>query len=162
MTTVVDTIGPHTRRHDPAPAGFVHRMRVGWGDCDPARIAYTARIPEWSLAAIEAWWEHQVGTNWYDLQSERGFCTPFVHMRMDFRSPVTPRHPLDCEVAPSRLGHRSITLRVVARQAGVPCFEGEFVCVFVDYATMKPHAPPEDLAARIRAALPRDDHADRT
>ena len=41
----------------PDDAAFTHEIRVGWGDCDPARIAYTGHIPGWALQAIDAWWE---------------------------------------------------------------------------------------------------------
>ncbi len=78
------------------PRPFRHEIRVGWGDCDPARIAYTARIPEWALAAIDAWWESEVGPGWFQLNIDRGHGTPFVHMTLDFRAPVTPRHRLIC------------------------------------------------------------------
>ena len=37
-------------------------------------------------------------------QSGSAVGTPFVHMKMDFRSPVTPRHMLDCDVRLKRLG----------------------------------------------------------
>ena len=30
-----------------------YSIDVGWGYCDPAQIAYTGRIPEWGLKAIE-------------------------------------------------------------------------------------------------------------
>ena len=30
----------------PRPASaFAHKINVTWGDCDPARIVYTARLP---------------------------------------------------------------------------------------------------------------------
>jgi hypothetical protein len=32
---------------------FTHAIRVGWADCDPARIAYTGRIPYFALEAID-------------------------------------------------------------------------------------------------------------
>ena len=31
-----------------------HVIRVTWGDCDPARIAYTGRLPVFALEAIDA------------------------------------------------------------------------------------------------------------
>lgn len=78
---------------------FVYEIRVGWGDCDPARIAYTGRLPAFALEAIDAWWEHHLdGDGWYQMELDRGTGTPFVHMSIDFRSPVTPRHRLMCEV----------------------------------------------------------------
>src|SRR5271166_435143 len=68
------------------PAPFVHRIRVRWGDCDPAKIAYTGNIPAWALEAIESWWEHHAGVDWYRINLDRNVGTPFVHMKMDFRS----------------------------------------------------------------------------
>lgn len=32
---------------------FVWQRRVGFGDCDPAQIAYTGRIPDFALEAID-------------------------------------------------------------------------------------------------------------
>jgi 4-hydroxybenzoyl-CoA thioesterase len=128
---------------------FVHRIRVRWGDCDPANIAYTGRIPAWALEAIEAWWEHHTGLDWYRINLDRKIGTPFVHMAMDFRFPVTPRHPLECKVTLKKLGNRSITHAIRAFQSGVLCFEGEFVAVFVEAALMKPRALPDDLLAAI-------------
>ncbi|WP_147110523.1 thioesterase family protein [Tateyamaria sp. syn59] len=135
---------------------FRHEIRVTWGDCDPARIAYTARLPWFALDAINAWWEaHLGGDGWYQLELDHNVGTPFVHMCMDFRSPVTPRHRLICEVWPSRLGEKSVTFRVDGWQGGSLCFEGTFTCVFViaDRFESQP-APPalrEVLIPHIRA-----------
>ena len=128
---------------------FIHRIRVRWADCDPASIAYTGQIPRFALEAIEAWWEHHIGLDWYALNLDRNIGTPFVHMTLDFRSPVTPRHILECEVSLARLGSRSIAHRVMARQDGALCFEGEFVAVFVDAGAMKPRKPPADILQAI-------------
>lgn len=129
--------------------GFVHRVKVRWGDCDPATIAYTGRIPALALEAIEAWWEHHTGLDWYRINLDRGVGTPFVHLAMDFHSPVTPRHILECEVTLKALGKASITHAVRAFQAGVLCFSGEFVAAFVDAGVMKPRPLPDDLLAAI-------------
>lgn len=129
----------------PTEPSFVHKIRVGWADCDPALIAFTGRIPCWALAAIDAWWEDAAGIDWYALNVDRGIGTPFVHMSLDFRSPITPRHPLLCEVSLTRLGNTSIHHRVGGSQDGVLCFEGEFVSVFVESKTLKSRQPPDDL-----------------
>ena len=130
---------------------FQHAIRVGWGDCDPARIAYTARIPEWAIEAIDAWWEFTTGLDWYALNIDRGFGTPFAHMTLDFRHPVTPRHPLLCKVQLLKLGNSSLRHRVVGSQGRVLCFEGEFVSVFVKSASLKPVSPPDDLREMLAA-----------
>ena len=142
------------------PAGapdnaFVHTIRVTWADCDPAKIAYTARLPWFALDAINAWWEHHLdGDGWYQLELDRNVGTPFVHMSLDFRSPVTPRHPLLCRVWPSRLGTTSIEFRVLASQAGQTSFEGCFVCVFTKADSFAKQRPPADIRDRVLPLIP--------
>lgn len=133
---------------------FEHEIRVSWGDCDPARIAYTARIPWWALDAINAWWEeHLGGDGWYQLELDRNVGTPFVHMSLDFRAPVTPRHRLICKVGPTRLGTASIAFRVEGWQDGVLCFEGRFVCVFIVARDFRPQPAPADIRAVVEPRL---------
>ncbi|MEZ5714847.1 MAG: thioesterase family protein [Paracoccaceae bacterium] len=131
-----------------------HEIRVTWGDCDPARIAYTARIPWWALDAINAWWEeHLGGDGWYQMELDRNVGTPFVHMSLDFRSPVTPRHRLICKVGPTRLGNASIEFRVEGWQDGTLCFEGRFVCVFIVANEFRPQTAPVDIRAVVERQL---------
>ncbi|MEQ8297012.1 MAG: thioesterase family protein [Nitratireductor sp.] len=132
-----------------AGSGFVHRVHVRWADCDPALIAYTGRIPCFALEAIDAWWEAHVGQDWYRLNLDRNVGTPFVHMSLDFRSPVTPRHVLACAVTLEKLGESSVRFSVAGSQDGVLCFEGTFVCVFVEAKSFRKMAAPPDIRALI-------------
>lgn len=136
-----------------AAAPFVHRIRIGWGDCDPARIAYTGRLPCFALEAIDAWWERHVGLDWFRFNIDRGVGTPFVHLDLDFRSPVTPRAPLDCTVALVRLGESSTGFRVEGRQDGVLCFAGNFVSVFVDADSFVRMPVPDPIRAAIEPLM---------
>lgn len=124
---------------------FEHEIRVTWGDCDPANIAYTGRLPWFALDAINAWWEHHLGDDWYRMENDRNMGTPFVHMSMDFRSPVTPRHRLKMKVWPTKLGETSIAFHVEARQDGVLSFEGDFVCVFTVANEFRKSPPPQEV-----------------
>ncbi len=135
----------HTDTSGPDDGKFIHPIRVGWADCDPADMAYTGRIPCWALEAIDAWWEHTTKLNWFELNIDRNVGTPFVHMTLDFRSPITPRHKLDCEVTLLKLGHSSIRHRVRGFQNGTLCFEGEFVSVAVIADQLKPRRLPDDI-----------------
>jgi len=132
-------------------AVFRHQIRVGWGDCDPARIAYTGRIPNFCLDAIDAWWEHAVGDDWYRMNMDHDIGTPFVHLSMEFRKPVTPRHPLDCEVRLVEMGESSVRFHVNGFQNGTLCFEGEFVEVFVAAAAHRKMSIPEHIRRRLEA-----------
>lgn len=133
---------------------FVHDIRVTWGDCDPARIAYTGRLPAMALEAINAWWEaHLDGTGWYQMELDRNVGTPFVGLKMDFRAPVTPRHVLHCAVWPCALGTTSVTFRVVGTQNGTECFVGEFTSVFVVADEFFKQSAPPDMRAVIQSHL---------
>lgn len=129
---------------------FEYPINVTWGDCDPARIAYTARLPAFALEAINGWWEaHLDGDGWYQMELDRNVGTPFVKLAMEFSSPVTPRHALLCEVSPTRLGDKSITFTVRGRQNGTLCFEGSFTCVFTIADQFKSQSAPADLRAIV-------------
>ena len=113
--------------------------------------------PYFALDAINAWWEaHFDGDGWFQLQIDRNIGTPFVNLSMDFRSPVTPRHKLMCETYPTRLGNKSITFGMKARQNGVLCFEGSFTCVFTIADVFKSQSAPEELARVIKPLVRAD------
>ena len=136
------------------PAPFSHEIRVTWGDCDPARIAYTGRIPLWALDAINAWWEHYMdGEGWYQLELDHNIGTPFVHMSLDFRAPITPRHRLMCKVWPMRLGTSSIRFAVTGSQDGVLSFEGQFVCVFTFADKFSVRPAPKNIRQIVEPLL---------
>jgi len=133
---------------------FQHEIRVTWGDCDPARIVYTARIPGFALDAINAWWEHHLGDGWYQMELDRNLGTPFVAMEMQFKAPITPRHRLVCDVAPDHLGTTSIRFRVAGRQQDTLCFEGRFTCVFTQADAFRKTPPPAEIRDLILSHLP--------
>lgn len=133
---------------------FTHEIRVTWGDCDPARIAYTGRIPWFALDAINAWWEHHLGGDgWFQMEMDRDLGTPFVHMSLDLSAPITPRHRLVCAVAPTKLGETSIAFSVEGSQDGKPCFTGRFVCVFAQASTFTKRPPPPEIRAMVEALI---------
>ncbi len=81
-----------------------------------ARIAYTARFLDYAMEAIERWCQDRLGTGWYEMNVDEGIGTPFVHVEMDFRSPVTPRDTLASTVRLIRLGGSSALRRHRARR----------------------------------------------
>lgn len=132
---------------------FEHEIRVTWGDCDPANVVYTARFPWFALDAINAWWEHHGGAGWYQMELDQNIGTPFVSMTMNFQAPVTPRYRLICSVWPNRLGETSVGFHVEGHQDGKPCFDGDFVCVFIVAGQFQKSPPPERLRHLIETHL---------
>ncbi|MBL4907447.1 MAG: acyl-CoA thioesterase [Sneathiella sp.] len=136
---------------------FHHVIRVGWADCDPASIAYTGRIPAFALEAIDTWWEEHLGIDWYRMNVDRNVGTPFVHLDLDFTSPITPRHPLECEVRLRKLGQTSITFQVIGRQDGTDCFSGNFVSVIVVSDRFEKRTVPQDVRSIIEPLIVSED-----
>lgn len=132
---------------------FRHKVRVGWADCDPAQIAYTGRIPCFALEAIDAWWDEHTGIDWFKLNVDRNVGTPFVHLDLNFTSPITPRFPLMCEVRLRKLGETSITFQVIGRQDDVDCFSGTFVSVFVVSDQFLKRSAPDDIRMLIEPLI---------
>jgi acyl-CoA thioesterase FadM len=124
---------------------------VRWGDTDAAAIAYTGRLPDIMMEAIEAWFIDRLGIDWYRLNRDEGTGTPFAHLSMDFRSPITPREPLDVTVILAEAGRSSLSFSVTGMAVGSErlCFEGRAVCVFVDVATMRPVRIPQKYRGRV-------------
>ena len=131
-----------------------HTIRVTWGDCDPAQIAYTARLPWFALDAINGWWEAQLGGDgWFQMELDRNVGTPFVRLEMDFLSPVTPRHRLICHVWPVHLGKTSIAFRVDGEQNGKLCFSSRSVNVFTVADTFSKQPPPDEIRQIVERLL---------
>ena len=132
---------------------FTHEIRVGWGDCDPAKIVYTGKLPAMALVAINAWWEEHLGHGWYQMELDDNLGTPFVQLQMNFERPVTPRARLICHVWPVKLGNASITFRVDGFQDGKRCFSFRSASVFIIADEFKKCAPPKSVQDLITPLL---------
>ena len=131
--------------HTMPPGPYVHLITVGWGDCDPAQIAYTANVLSWGMKALEAWCNHCLGVNWFELNMNHGIGTPFVHISYDFTSPITPRGVLECTVYVRRIGRTSLHHIIEGRQTDRFCFTGNMASVFVTAAQLKPVPIPPNM-----------------
>jgi 4-hydroxybenzoyl-CoA thioesterase len=141
---------------------FVHRRIVVWGDTDPARIVYTGRFLDFMLEAIEALMRERIGADWYRMNVDEKVGTPFANVGLDFKSPVTPREPLDIRVLVARVGRSSVTFAVQGSgaESGVLKFTGSATSVFVTTVDGRPCDIPDgyrrvlEMEAVHAAALP--------
>ena len=136
-----------------APSVFSHDIKVRWANCDPANIAYTGNLANFSLEAIDAWWEKHTGSDWYTMNIDRNIGLPFVHMSIDFIFPVTPKHLLECQVRLIKLGTNSIRFAVAGMQNNTLCFTGEFVEAFVDAKAHKKTPMPAGFRQQLIGLL---------
>ena len=124
-------MAPNSNTHERALDAFVWHRRVGFGDCDPARIAFTGSIVTFVLEALDAFWDDVLdGEGWYAMAVDHACGMPFVRLEFDFAQPVTPRAALALHVRPERLGTKSVTLAVRGVQGERTVFCARLVSVF--------------------------------
>jgi len=142
----------------PHDTPYTHAAQIRFSDTDAARIAYTGRFPQLAMDAIDGWFRDRLGTDWFRLNVDEGVGTPFVHLSIDMRSPLTPRDLLETTVLVAKAGNASLEFKVIGRVGERVSFEGRFVCVFVDLASGKPMRIPERYrgAVTTEAALATD------
>ena len=129
---------------------FVWRRRVGFGDCDPALIAYTGSLVNFALEALDAFWDDLLdGEGWYAMAVEKAHGMPFVRLEFDFREPVTPRASLALHVRPESLGNTSVTMLVRGTQHERTVFLARFVSVFISQGEGAPIDIPSSVRGRI-------------
>ena len=131
------------------PYRFEHR--IFWSDVDLAQIVYTGNIPNLGLKTIDAFWQDLVGADWATLNLDHGIATPFVHLAVDIKAPVTFRAPLVASLHVTHIGDSSLTFEIDGHQEAKLCFASRFVCVFVLAADFQKISIPPN----IRQALER-------
>ena len=125
---------------------------IGFGDTDAAGMAYTGRLSNILLEAIEGWYRDRLQTDWFHMTQDLGMGTPFVKLGLEFQSPVTPREAIAIEVLAVRVGRSSTSFaaRATGVETGVLCFTGEATNVFVSTSSLSSIEIPEPFNSAIR------------
>ena len=111
---------------------YRYSYHMGFGDCDPAGIAYTGALVNAALRAIDRFLSDVTeGRGWYAMSVRLGVGMPFAHLDVDFAVPVRGDADLDFTVEVTRLGRTSLGFRTTGWQKGERCFAVNSVNVFV-------------------------------
>lgn len=135
----------------------VHRVRVGFGDCDPAGIVYFPRFFHWFHEAMETWFGAVLGLPYAEVIGGRKLGFPAVHTEADFRRPVAMGDEIAVEQRVVQLGRSSLGFAYTVRLAAAPGdvrLVGATVTVVMDLDPQRPTfrsaVPlPDDLRQRI-------------
>lgn len=143
----------------------VHRLRVGFGDCDPAGIVYFPRFFHFFHEAMETWFDRVLGLPYAEMIGVRRLGFPAVHTEADFVIPCAMGDEIAVEQRVVRLGRTSIRfayrVRGAADLAAPDRLTGATVCVVMDLDPQRPtfrravELPP-DLRARIEPLVGKD------
>jgi acyl-CoA thioester hydrolase len=127
--------------------GFVHRLRVRFGECDPQGVVFNANYLVYFDVAFTELWRERLGG--YIEMIDRGVDVMLVQSNIGYRKPARADDELDVRLRVVSLGTTSLALGVGVERDGELLVEAELHYVFVDAASlMKTEIPVE-----IRAAL---------
>ena len=63
----------------------VYRLRVKFGDCDPAGIVYYPKFFDWFHQAMESWFDNVLGAPYASVIWDRKIGFPAAHTQADFK-----------------------------------------------------------------------------
>jgi 4-hydroxybenzoyl-CoA thioesterase len=133
---------------------YVHRVRVAWGDCDPAGILFTPRVFDYCTEALECFYRDVLDADWPNLVRQRHMGSPMVHVECDFLAPMPPDLELAVELGIDKLGTASLTYVFTGRAPdGSEHFRARFVACITDFQAGRPVPIPAAMRARAEAFM---------
>lgn len=136
-----------------APAtSFSFARRVGFGECDPARIFYAPRAIDYSVEALEAWFEAVPGVSWSELVARHGLEARFASADCEYYRSAVAGQVVGIRVGAALAGEGALLLGAVGELGpGERSFRTRFEVRLVDRARSEPVPVPPPWRERIEA-----------
>ncbi|HWT01461.1 MAG TPA: thioesterase family protein [Pyrinomonadaceae bacterium] len=128
---------------------FVARIRVRFGDCDPAGLVYYPVIFHYCHVAMEEFVEARCGVSYDRLMRDERLGFPTVNVQAEFFAPLVYGDEAEVEVTVSRVGRSSVTFEYEVRRAGdaTTCARSVQVHAAMNLDSRRAVAVPESLRA---------------
>ncbi|HYY59521.1 MAG TPA: thioesterase family protein [Pyrinomonadaceae bacterium] len=97
---------------------FKTRIKVRFGDADPAGLVYYVNIFHYFHVAMEEFFAERCGTTYQRLMAEERIGFPTVNVRAEFFAPLVYGDEADVEVRVARVGESSVTFEYSVERAG--------------------------------------------
>lgn len=108
-----------------------YRMRIAFGDCDPAQIVFFANYFKWFDTSCRELFTACGVPSWRDTLKERGIIgTPLVDAQAKFLSSATYGEDIEIDSSIEQWNTKSFVVRHVARRGDIVLAEGREVRVF--------------------------------
>jgi acyl-CoA thioesterase FadM len=131
---------------------FSLRRRVGFGECDPARIVYAPRTFDYAVEAVEAWWQAVLGDSWSDLITQHHLEAKVVRIRCEYLRPLVAGQVLQVTVSGAEVGTDAVTCSAVGELApGQPGFRARVVMSFVERGQLQSVPIPSEYHRRLES-----------
>lgn len=129
------------------PTTFARDYLIRFSHCDPAGIIFFPQYLVLFNHLVEDWFTEGLGIPYSDMLGGRRIGLPIVRLENDFRAISRMGETVRFGLALERLGDRSLTLALEARQGGQLRVSGRQVLVFTDLDTHKSIPVPSDVRA---------------
>jgi YbgC/YbaW family acyl-CoA thioester hydrolase len=96
---------------------FSTRIRVRFGDCDPAGLVYYPVIFHYCHVAMEEFFAERCGISYHRLMTDERMGFPTVNARAEFFVPLVYGDEAEIEVQVSRVGQSSVTFEYSLKRA---------------------------------------------
>ena len=94
------------------------RLKVRFGDCDPAGLVYYPTIFHYCHVAMEEFFAERCGISYAQLMADERIGFPTVNVQSEFFTPLVYGDEVEIEVSVSRVGRSSVTFEYRVRRAG--------------------------------------------
>jgi len=112
---------------------FTCSRRVGFGDCDPARITFAPRALDYAAEAVEGWHEVALGLSFGEIARRLGLAVRVDALECEYRRPLLASQTARLCVAGLALDGDRYTLGVGCEvEPGAPAFEARLTMAFAD------------------------------
>jgi 4-hydroxybenzoyl-CoA thioesterase len=132
-----------------SPLVFRATREIRFSDCDPAGIAYTARLIDLLNGVVEDFFPAALGISYHATIRDERTGLGYAKVDCDFRRPLMMGDAAEFAVLVTRIGGASVTLEIQGFKAGELALTGRLVIVTTDLDAHK--AIP--IPPAIRAAL---------
>lgn len=97
---------------------FRTRIRVRFGDCDPAGLVYYPVILHYCHVAMEEFFAERCGISYHKLMMDERIGFPVVNVEAEFFAPLVYGDEAEVEVSVTGVGRSSATFEYGIRRAG--------------------------------------------
>jgi 4-hydroxybenzoyl-CoA thioesterase len=128
---------------------FHARIKVRFGDADPAGLVYYPVIFHYCHVAMEEFFAERCGIAYHTLMSVEGIGFPTVNVQAEFFVPLVYGDEVEVEVAASRMGRSSVTFEYNIRRASdnTLCARSTQIHVAMSLDTRRPVPIPDKYRA---------------
>lgn len=130
---------------------FEREKLIRFHHCDPAGIVFYPQYLVLCSELVEDWFAEGLGTDFHRLHHELGLGIPMRHLEADFLAPSRHGDVLTYSLSVSRIGNRSMTLVIEARDRERVRFAARQTVVWASLEGTRPLTIDEALRRRIQA-----------